>query len=142
MHEISANEYISRFLAGFLWLDKLGLGALLNLKVIIRWTLYHANYALIDPQLGPNPDYWLTVLYKRLVSNKVLHVSFKNGIYSRSTSKSIILGTIENIFINTQLFSLRRTQDIEAVRPLFEGQSSPCDHFWNECFGSKSQVLP
>ena len=72
---------VSRFLAGFLWLDKLGLGALLNLKVIIRWTLYHANYALIDPQLGPNPDFWLTVLYKRLVSNKVLRVSFKNGTY-------------------------------------------------------------
>ena len=82
---IRCDTTFSRFLAGFLWLDKLGLGALLNLKVIIRWTLYHANYALIDPQLRLNPDYWLTVLYKRLVSNKVLRVSFKNGTYSMTS---------------------------------------------------------
>ena len=66
-------------MAGFLWLDKLGLGALLDLKVIVRQSLFKGSYALITRKLRPTPDYWLTVLYKRLVSTKVLKVSIEKG---------------------------------------------------------------
>ena len=69
-----AKGLSDRFVAGFLWLDKLGLSALKGLKVVIRQTLYHGSYALLSEDLLPNPDYWLSVLYKKLVSNRVLKV--------------------------------------------------------------------
>ena len=63
-----------RYIAGFLWLDKLGLVASLNknYKVIIRQTFYHGHYALIGTDLQPNPDFWISLLHKRLVSENVL----------------------------------------------------------------------
>ncbi|KAL4231218.1 hypothetical protein ACF0H5_008800 [Mactra antiquata] len=65
-----------RYIAGFLWLDKLGMAARDGIYALIRQTFYGGHYSLIDSDtLNPNPDYWLTLLYKLLVSNKVLHVT-------------------------------------------------------------------
>ncbi|XP_028828965.1 heparanase [Denticeps clupeoides] len=64
------------FVAGFMWLDKLGLGAKLGLDVVIRQVLIGAGtYHLVDNSLNPLPDYWLSVLYKELVGTEVLDVS-------------------------------------------------------------------
>ncbi|XP_051537656.1 heparanase isoform X1 [Myxocyprinus asiaticus] len=61
------------FVAGFMWLDKLGLGAKLGLDVIIRQVLIGSGtYHLVDDNLDPLPDYWLSLLYKRLVGPEVL----------------------------------------------------------------------
>ncbi|CAL9682473.1 unnamed protein product [Knipowitschia caucasica] len=63
------------FVAGFMWLDKLGLGAKLGLNVVMRQVLIGSgSYHLIDDNLDPLPDYWLSVLYKRLVGQQVLFV--------------------------------------------------------------------
>uniref|UniRef100_A0A8C7W0S5 Heparanase n=1 Tax=Oncorhynchus mykiss TaxID=8022 RepID=A0A8C7W0S5_ONCMY len=59
------------FVAGFMWLDKLGLG----LDVVIRQVLIGSGtYHLVDDNLDPLPDYWLSVLYKRLVGPEVLSI--------------------------------------------------------------------
>jgi heparanase 1 len=65
-----------RYIAGFLWLDKLGLVASLNknYKVIVRQTFYHGHYALIGTDLQPNPDYWISLLHKTLVSENVIKI--------------------------------------------------------------------
>lgn len=61
------------FVAGFMWLDKLGLGAKLGLDVIMRQVFIGSgSYHLVDDNLDPLPDYWLSVLYKRLVGQEVL----------------------------------------------------------------------
>ena len=60
-----------RYVGGFLWLDKLGQAALYNYQVIIRQTFYHGCYALLGEDLLPNPDFWISALYKKLVSTKV-----------------------------------------------------------------------
>ncbi|ENN78583.1 heparanase [Dendroctonus ponderosae] len=70
-----AANMSNRFLGTFLWLDKLGLGAKLGLDVIIRQTIYVDNYALLDPDYVPNPDWWLSVIYKKLVGTNVLSLS-------------------------------------------------------------------
>ena len=71
-----------RYVACFSWLDKLGLIAAMNrnYQVIIRQTFYHGHYALIGEDLEPNPDFWISVLYKRLISRNVLklHLSRKS----------------------------------------------------------------
>lgn len=64
-----------RYIAGFMWLDKLGLSALANVSAVFRQTFFHGNYALISPSLDPNPDYWLSVIFKRLVLGPVLNIS-------------------------------------------------------------------
>ncbi|XP_056303112.1 heparanase isoform X1 [Danio aesculapii] len=71
------------FVAGFMWLDKLGLAAKLGLDVVIRQVLIGSGtYHLVDDNLDPLPDYWLSLLYKRLVGQEVLKadVTFNSGL--------------------------------------------------------------
>ncbi|KAM6902338.1 heparanase [Xenentodon cancila] len=63
------------FVAGFMWLDKLGLAARLGLDVVMRQVLVGSgSYHLVDDNLDPLPDYWLSVLHKTLVGPEVLKV--------------------------------------------------------------------
>ncbi|KAL2076845.1 hypothetical protein ACEWY4_027554 [Coilia grayii] len=72
------------FAAGFMWLDKLGLGAKLGLDVVIRQVLIGSGtYHLVDDNLDPLPDYWLSVLYKRLVGPEVLRASVLSALKPR-----------------------------------------------------------
>lgn len=64
------------YVAGFMWLDKLGLSALYGLKAVLRQSFAQGNYGLIsDSNFFPYPDYFLTVLYKRLVQGPVFNVT-------------------------------------------------------------------
>ncbi|XP_044801643.1 heparanase isoform X2 [Bubalus bubalis] len=66
------------FAAGFMWLDKLGLSARMGIEVVMRQVLFGAgNYHLVDGNFEPLPDYWLSLLFKKLVGNKVLMASVK-----------------------------------------------------------------
>ncbi|XP_064600893.1 heparanase-like [Liolophura sinensis] len=63
------------FIAGFLWLDKLGLSATKGVDMVARQTLLGGHYGLLTIQGEPLPDYWLSLLFKRLVGRRVLHVT-------------------------------------------------------------------
>ncbi|XP_013783325.1 heparanase-like [Limulus polyphemus] len=62
------------YIAGFLWLDKLGLSAARGLDVVLRQSFYNGHYGMITSDLHPLPDFWLSVLYKWLVGRRVLRV--------------------------------------------------------------------
>ena len=64
-----------RFVSTYLWLDKLGVAARNNYKVIIRQSFYHGAYGMIGEDLQPNPDFWISLIYKKVVGTKVLNVT-------------------------------------------------------------------
>lgn len=62
------------YVAGFLWMDKLGLAAAYGVTHVFRQSFFASNYALIARNLEPNPDYFLSLMYKRLVEGPVFKV--------------------------------------------------------------------
>jgi heparanase 1 len=60
---------------GFWWLDQLGLMARRGQPVVVRQSLTGASYGLLtEPDLQPRPDYWTTLLFRRLMGPRVLRV--------------------------------------------------------------------
>lgn len=56
------------YAAGFLYLGRLGLASKHCHKIVIRQSLYGGYYGMIDPITHkPLPDYWTSVLFKKLV---------------------------------------------------------------------------
>ncbi|KAL6446435.1 hypothetical protein ACFW04_001186 [Cataglyphis niger] len=80
-----APELSDRFVAGFMWLDKLGYSASAGLNVVTRQSLFGGDYAMVSSNLTPNPDWWVSVFYKQFVSEKVLklHITSDNFGYVR-----------------------------------------------------------
>jgi len=59
----------------FWWLDQLGALARREIQVSVRQTLSGSNYGMIDDvTLEPRPDYWASVLWRRLMGQRVLDV--------------------------------------------------------------------
>ena len=102
-----SNSYI----AGFMWLDKLGVAARLKHKVVVRQTFYGGWYSLINRKtLDPFPDYWSAFLYKKLVGSRVLEVhggislgrTVRVYAHCTSTSSGYDTGSLVLIALNTQ----------------------------------------
>lgn len=63
------------FVSTLWWLDELGAMARRGHQVVVRQTLSGSDYGLIDEATrAPNPDYWASVLWKRLMGTRVLKV--------------------------------------------------------------------
>ena len=99
------------YIAGFMWLDKLGIAARLQHNVVIRQTFYGGSYSLINTKtLDPFPDYWSSFLYKKLVGSRVLevHDGISLGrtvrVYAHCTSERsrYDTGSLVLIALNTQ----------------------------------------
>lgn len=78
-----APDLSNSFAGSPLWLDKLGFAAKNNITTVIRQSFIGGNYSLISEDLEPLPDWWVSVLYKKLVGNKVLHIACKCSRYQR-----------------------------------------------------------
>ncbi|XP_076830851.1 inactive heparanase-2 [Brachyhypopomus gauderio] len=69
------NNLSDTFAAGFLWLNTLGISAMQGIDVVLRHSFFDYGYShLVDQQFNPLPDYWLSLLFKRLVGPRVLAV--------------------------------------------------------------------
>ncbi|XP_056128418.1 inactive heparanase-2 [Rhinichthys klamathensis goyatoka] len=69
------NNLSDTFAAGFLWLNTLGIAAAHGIDVVLRHSFFDYGYNhLVDQNFNPLPDYWLSLLFKRLVGPRVLGV--------------------------------------------------------------------
>ena len=67
--------YSDRFIASFYHLNELGTLGRLGVSVLVRQTLQGSNYGLLDATTGvPDPDYWATLLWERLIGREQLNV--------------------------------------------------------------------
>ena len=67
--------YSESFIDGFLFLDKLGLTAALNVSAIMKEKVFGGNDGLVNPLLYPAPPYWVALAHKQLVGPRVLAVA-------------------------------------------------------------------
>ncbi|KAL6262659.1 hypothetical protein P5V15_005452 [Pogonomyrmex californicus] len=93
-----------RFVAGFLWLDKLGYSAKAGLNVVTRQSLFGGDYAMVSTNLMPNPDWWISVFYKQFVSEKVLKLITPNNfgyvrLYAHCTAKKALIARVPAVTI-------------------------------------------
>lgn len=66
-------ELSDRFASSLWWIDQLGRVARRGQKVVVRQTLSGGDYGLIDDAtMTPNPDYWASLLWRRLMGTRVL----------------------------------------------------------------------
>ncbi|CAG5125239.1 unnamed protein product [Candidula unifasciata] len=70
-----ASGLSDRYIAGFLWLDKLGLAAQSGVTRVFRQTFLGGYYALISNRHDPHPDFYLSVLYKQLIEGPVFNLN-------------------------------------------------------------------
>ena len=72
-----ADGASNRYVAGFPFLDKLGIAAKYCRKVVVRQSFFGAQYAMVDyrENYEPFPDYYTALIYKRLVGREVLSLS-------------------------------------------------------------------
>ncbi|XP_052185237.1 heparanase-like protein 2 [Diospyros lotus] len=72
------------FANGFWYLDQLGMTSTFNHKVFCRQALIGGNYALLNTTTFiPNPDYYGSLLWHRLMGNKVLRAMHDSSPYLR-----------------------------------------------------------
>lgn len=68
------------FAGTFWWLDQLGNVARRGHRISVRQSLSGASYGLLNEDtLEPRPDYWASVLWKRLMGTRVLDASVSGG---------------------------------------------------------------
>jgi heparanase 1 len=81
------------FVGSLWWLDQLALGARLGQKVMVRQTLAGSDYGLIDhASMEPLPDYWSSLLWKRLMGEDVYAIENAGGnpyirVYAHTTAR-------------------------------------------------------
>lgn len=71
-YDYGSPNITNKYISGLLWLDKLGLAARNEYKLVARQDFFGGNYPLISGDMYPNPDYWLSHTFKKLVGRKVL----------------------------------------------------------------------
>ncbi|KAK2921886.1 hypothetical protein Q8A73_001371 [Channa argus] len=69
------NNLSDTYAAGFLWVNTLGMAAVQGIDVVLRHSFFDYGYThLVDQNFNPLPDYWFSLVFKRLVGPRVLAV--------------------------------------------------------------------
>uniref|UniRef100_A0A914WLA0 Uncharacterized protein n=1 Tax=Plectus sambesii TaxID=2011161 RepID=A0A914WLA0_9BILA len=113
------------YAAGFMWMDKLGLCALNGIDAVFRHTFFMGNYAMTNDDTNPNPDYWLSLLYRTLIGEQVLNV--KSNLGGEGAGPMQVRFYAHKNQTHTILFGMNLLN--ETVRVEVSGQSEPVTQY-------------
>ncbi|KAM8851710.1 inactive heparanase-2 [Synchiropus picturatus] len=69
------NNLSDTYAACFLWANTLGVAAVKGVDVVLRHSFFDYGYThFVDQHFNPLPEYWLSLVFKRLVGPRVLAV--------------------------------------------------------------------
>ncbi len=69
----------SEFISSFWWLDQLGVLAQKQHEVVIRHNLVGADYALLNDDFTPRPDFYASWMWKHFMGKKVFNIHSTNS---------------------------------------------------------------
>ncbi|KAH9774121.1 hypothetical protein KPL71_013536 [Citrus sinensis] len=139
----SGGKYVSHtFADGFWFLDQLGMTSTFNHKVFCRQALIGGNYALLNTTTFiPNPDYYGSLLWHRLMGKNVLATTQNASPYLRVYSHcskekpgiTVLLINLSNstsfdvsVINDMNLYpSQEQTQDSQGEKPREEYHLTP-----------------
>ena len=76
-----ADNISNTYLTGFMFLDSLGVAAALNHSIYFKQSLFGTQFSSLLAltsdlsSASPNPAYWIALIFRRLLSNRVLAVT-------------------------------------------------------------------
>jgi heparanase 1 len=104
------------FVGSLWWIDELGLIAARGEGVVVRQTLAGSNYGMIDDAtLEPNPDWWASVLWKRLMGSDVLAAASGDATLRARAHCAAAGGGLPPGAVTVALVNLSRERDVAIV---------------------------
>lgn len=112
------------FVGGFWWLDELARMARRGEQVVVRQTLSGSNYGLLDDDtLSPRPDYWTSILWRRLMGTRALDAARGDDplvrVYAHCARAPAAPGAVALAVLN-----LDRTNAVSLVLDAFSGDEA------------------
>jgi heparanase len=107
-----------RFASSLWWLSHLGVMARSGQSVVVRQTLIGADYALLNDQFDPNPDYWASWLFKNIMGTQVLESAplIKHNVRSFAHCHAQKPNTIALLLVNAS--DQAKTRNLSNLSPL------------------------
>lgn len=126
-----------KYIGGLWWLDQLGLMAVHKHSVIIRQSLTGMNYGLLDSDtLEPRPDYFNSVLWKKIMGKSVLLASTKGD----NQNKIRVYVHTENGHLQFLILNLDHKRSARVTIPEIEKSMTVFILETNDLFGGKLQL--
>jgi heparanase 1 len=116
------------------WADQLGKLARRGTQVVVRQSLTGANYGLLaEPTLEPRPDYFTSVLWKRLAGSRVLDVaapslkSLRAYAHCASPAAGAPAGAVTAILVNLAATQVRVSLDLPGEKQVWTLDAAALD---------------
>lgn len=112
------------YLGGLWWNDQLGLLARGGHSVVVRQTLSGLNYGMIDDaDLTPRPDYWNSLLWKRLMGTQVFQAQATGDTAGRLRVYAQATAGAESDAVTVLAVNLDPQRDAVVSFPGFAGRA-------------------
>ena len=112
------------YLSGLWWKDELGILARKGHAVVVRQTLSGMDYGMInDSDLSPRPDYWNSLMWKRLMGSQVYSVQVSGDNSNRLRAYAHASAADETKSVTVLTINIDPQRDATVSFPGFENNS-------------------
>jgi heparanase 1 len=111
------------YLGGLWWMDQLGLLARSGHDTVVRQSLTGMNYGMIDDSdLSPRPDYWNSLMWKRLMGTRVYTATVEGDQVSKLRAYAHSSATDEQGTLSVLLINLDHQRSASVSFPSVKSQ--------------------